>query len=311
MFRIRFHGRGGQGVKTASRILGSAFFLEGYRVQDAPRYGAERRGAPIFAYVRAGREPIDERGVIARPDLVVCVDDSLLRLPGSDVLEGVTAQTPMILVSQEEDSAWRERLKTGQSLIVISLARNGHENGASPHAVTCAGAAAALTGKIPAATLREAVRMELGHLGEEHLARNLESALSGYHRAAGHAGLVREGAPPEVAGYRRPRWILLENESAGTAAPIIYAAANSGGAQTGLWRTERPVINREACKHCWWVCATYCPDNALRVRDDGTPEIDYEHCKGCMICAAQCPSHAILTLAEPVSVGLSPEGGPA
>ena len=43
MYRIRFHGRGGQGMKTASRILGTAFFLSGYEVQDAPRYGAERR----------------------------------------------------------------------------------------------------------------------------------------------------------------------------------------------------------------------------------------------------------------------------
>ena len=59
MYRIRFHGRGGQGMKTASRILGSAFFQEGYEVQDAPRYGAERRGAPIFAYVRAARTRIN------------------------------------------------------------------------------------------------------------------------------------------------------------------------------------------------------------------------------------------------------------
>ena len=49
MFRIRFHGRGGQGMKTASRILGSAFFHAGYEVQDAPHYGAERRGAPVSA----------------------------------------------------------------------------------------------------------------------------------------------------------------------------------------------------------------------------------------------------------------------
>ena len=47
-------------MKTASRILGTALFLEGYEVQDAPRYGAERRGAPIFAYVRAAREPFLE-----------------------------------------------------------------------------------------------------------------------------------------------------------------------------------------------------------------------------------------------------------
>ena len=47
MFRIRFHGRGGEGMKTSSRILGTSFFLEGFQVQDAPRYGAERRGAPV------------------------------------------------------------------------------------------------------------------------------------------------------------------------------------------------------------------------------------------------------------------------
>jgi pyruvate ferredoxin oxidoreductase gamma subunit len=56
MYRIRFHARGGQGIKTAGRILGSALFLSGFEVQDAPRYGAERRGAPLFAYVRADRK---------------------------------------------------------------------------------------------------------------------------------------------------------------------------------------------------------------------------------------------------------------
>ena len=61
MFRIRFHGRGGQGMKTASRILGTAFFNAGYEVQDAPRYGAERRGAPIFAYVRAAKTVINNK----------------------------------------------------------------------------------------------------------------------------------------------------------------------------------------------------------------------------------------------------------
>ncbi len=68
MFRIRFHGRGGQGMKTASRVLGTALHREGFTVQDAPRYGAERRGAPVFAYVRANRRPIDERGAMPVPD---------------------------------------------------------------------------------------------------------------------------------------------------------------------------------------------------------------------------------------------------
>ena len=75
MLRIRFHGRGGQGMKTASRILGSAAFHAGYVVQDSPVYGAERRGAPMTAYTRMATAPIWECGEIARPDLVVVADD--------------------------------------------------------------------------------------------------------------------------------------------------------------------------------------------------------------------------------------------
>lgn len=67
MLRIRFHGRGGQGMKTASRIVGSAAFHAGLVVQDSPVYGAERRGAPMSAMTRTAHEPIRERGMIVRP----------------------------------------------------------------------------------------------------------------------------------------------------------------------------------------------------------------------------------------------------
>ena len=50
MYRIRFHGRGGQGMKTASQVLGTALFLAGVEAQDAPRYGAARRRGPIRSF---------------------------------------------------------------------------------------------------------------------------------------------------------------------------------------------------------------------------------------------------------------------
>src|SRR6266545_4837640 len=78
MLRIRFHGRGGQGMKTASRIVGTAAFWEGRYAQDSPIYGAERRGAPMVALTRIADEPILERGLIATPDLVVVADETLL-----------------------------------------------------------------------------------------------------------------------------------------------------------------------------------------------------------------------------------------
>ena len=64
MLRIRFHGRGGQGMKTANRILGAGALHAGCVVQDAPVYGAERRGAPMAAFTRIAHAPILERGAI-------------------------------------------------------------------------------------------------------------------------------------------------------------------------------------------------------------------------------------------------------
>ena len=68
--------------------------------------------------------------------------------------------------------------------------------------------------------------------------------------------------------------------------------------RTGLWRTMRPVIDHDRCNRCWWVCSTFCPDSAIQVNEEGYPEIDYDHCKGCLICAAKCPPHAIEAIAE-------------
>ncbi len=88
MIRIRFHGRGGHGVKTASRIVGTAAFLAGFQVQDSPVYGAERRGAAVVGFTRFGEEAILERGVIAHPDLIVVADETLLHDAAAGVLVG-------------------------------------------------------------------------------------------------------------------------------------------------------------------------------------------------------------------------------
>jgi pyruvate ferredoxin oxidoreductase gamma subunit len=77
------------------------------------------------------------------------------------------------------------------------------------------------------------------------------------------------------------------------AAPDVSRPASSELASTGTWRTLRPVIDYERCNRCSWVCSTLCPDSAIRVEADHTPRIDYDHCKGCMVCVAVCPPHAI------------------
>ncbi len=77
MLEIRFHGRGGHGVKTSAQILGRAAYLAGFKVQDFSMYGAERRGAPVTSFVRFDKDEIKTRGYIFEPDIVVVLDDSL------------------------------------------------------------------------------------------------------------------------------------------------------------------------------------------------------------------------------------------
>ena len=95
-----------------------------------------------------------------------------------------------------------------------------------------------------------------------------------------------------------PDWIEVPLDPVGVAAPDVFAAATSVAVRTGLWRTLRPVIDLARCHRCTWVCTTACPDGAIHVDATGAPVIDYDHCKGCMICVAQCPPHAIAAVPE-------------
>lgn len=299
MYRLRFHGRGGQGMKTAGRILGTAFFLEGFEVQDAPRYGAERRGAPIFAYVRASRSVINERGVIRRPDLVIVADDTLVLIPAADVLSGVTDHTVLLLSSAQPPEVWRERLNfSGLVLTLPAAAKLADLLELRFIGAACTGAAARLVGVISHNALAQAIRDELAPLGEAVIARNLEAALTAYDLMATHAGCVTEATESPADTYEKPKWIELPFDDARTSAPVIMAPATSEKVKTGLWRTMRPIIDYHRCHRCAWICSTLCPDGVISLNQEGYPQIDYEHCKGCLICMTSCPAHAIRAIPE-------------
>lgn len=78
MIEIRWHGRGGQGAKTAALLLADVAFTKGMYVQGFPEYGPERMGAPITAYNRIDEKPISIYSNIYDPDYVVVVDESLI-----------------------------------------------------------------------------------------------------------------------------------------------------------------------------------------------------------------------------------------
>jgi pyruvate ferredoxin oxidoreductase gamma subunit len=298
MYRIRFHGRGGQGMKTASRILGMAFFLEGFEVQDAPRYGAERRGAPIFAYVRASHQAINERGIIRNPDLVIVADETLVPMPVAEVLSGITDRTVLLINSSEKPEVWKERLAlTGPVLTLPSATEVEDVLELRFVGTACAGAAARLVGVISRSSLKQAIGNELAHLGEIIIARNFAKALEPYDLMAPHEGCVAAGGGISAVHYRKPDWVELPLEDAKVSAPAVFAPATSEKVKTGLWRTMRPVIDHSICSRCW-LCSTFCPEGGITIDEEGYPRIDYDHCKGCLVCMAQCPSHAIRSVPE-------------
>lgn len=95
LIEIRWHGRGGQGAKTACLLLADAAFNTGKYIQGFPEYGPERMGAPITAYNRIGNTPIRIHSNIYEPDYVVVVDDSLLE--AVDVTAGLKPDGAIVI----------------------------------------------------------------------------------------------------------------------------------------------------------------------------------------------------------------------
>lgn len=82
MLEIRIHGRGGQGNVMAAYLLASAAIDEGREAQAFPSFGAERRGAPVTAFVRIADKPIRRRCQVITPDFLIVQDPALLHVPG-------------------------------------------------------------------------------------------------------------------------------------------------------------------------------------------------------------------------------------
>ena len=92
---IRWHGRGGQGAKSAALMLADAAFMTGKHVQGFPEYGPERMGAPITAYNRISANPIRVHSNIYDPDYVVVVDETLLE--SVDVTRGLNPEGAIVI----------------------------------------------------------------------------------------------------------------------------------------------------------------------------------------------------------------------
>lgn len=290
MIEIRFHGRGGQGAKIASRILGHSGILAGLHAQDFALFGAERRGAPVVSFTRLSTETIDRRGDIERPDLLVVMDDSLLKEAPGQVYHGVYKTTPLI-VNADPHCFSAAGLPAADYHAIDMQALALEQIGRNFVSAIAAAMAAKQIDVIAIEQLAVALRSELGDFGlaPELIEKNLAAARIAHERTPllELSGLQSDDNEPSLAWQAVP--YLGGAQFAG---PTIRHRGSAALRQTGNWRSERPVIELSKCKRCF-LCYLYCPEAALHLDADNFPHVDYDHCKGCMICYEECPTDAI------------------
>ena len=290
MLRIRFHGRGGQGMKTASRILGSAAFQAGLIVQDSPVYGAERRGAPMVAFTRIARAPIRERGAIAQPDLVVVADDSLLTDPAAQPLAGCDETNTVLINSTKDEASLRSAADLTSRLLTADFTTLALETTQTLASLSTAlGVVAARLVGLTLADALAGLDEELSeHLEAQQKTTNLHLAQAAYTLASPWAP-VQEKISETVAPTQSLAEVTFDPPR--LAVPSIYAIGNSPERRTGNWRQFRPVLHPELCTRCW-ICFVRCPEAAISLDANDYPVVDYDECKGCLLCVHECPTRA-------------------
>ena len=160
---IRWHGRGGQGAKTASLLLADAAFNTGRYVQGFPEYGPERMGAPITAYNRISRERCTVHSNIYEPDYVVVVDETLLY--AVDVTKGLSEEGAVIVNSDKKPEELRGSLHGYQGKIcTVDAGRISEETlGKNFPNTPMLGAVVKVSGVIPEENFVKDMRQSVAH----------------------------------------------------------------------------------------------------------------------------------------------------
>ena len=99
MKEIRWHGRGGQGAVVAARVLATAFDKEGKAAMAFPKFGTERRGAPVMAFSGFDDKPIRQKTQLYHPDCLIVIDAQLMN--SVNIYDGIKTGTTLIINAAE------------------------------------------------------------------------------------------------------------------------------------------------------------------------------------------------------------------
>jgi pyruvate ferredoxin oxidoreductase gamma subunit len=178
MLEVRWHGRGGQGAVTASKVLAESAMSLGKQIQAFPEYGSERQGAPVKAFTRIADERIRQHNQVTTPDVVIVLDQTLL--DAVDVTEGLGEDGTILINTQSPPAEIRQKMNLkGRTLYTvdatgISLRNLGKAIPNTPMIGAFVGATKLLDPKLVAEDFRVKFR---GKFKEEIIDGNVQSIL--------------------------------------------------------------------------------------------------------------------------------------
>lgn len=275
-------GRGGQGVVLASQLLADTFARAGYWAQSFPEFKAERRGAPISAFLRWDeRAPIHRRYKVRECDVLVAIAAAP---PGPDLV-GLVRPGGQVILNRE--TRWRFSGSFEVARVPANEIARRHgvlsSEGRPMGNIAVLGACVRLLLPDGLECLEQAIEARMGGLA----GANVAAAREGFDRCIRQR--AREG---DQAVERMPAGPL------GPARPVFpISTTDSLANHTGSWSLDRPVLTVQ-CSACG-LCVPFCPEGALS-RQDGEIAVDYLYCKGCGICEEVCPVRDAVHMEEVV-----------
>lgn len=180
LIEVRWHGRGGQGAKTAAQFLAEAALDSGKFIQAFPEYGPERAGAPMRAYTRISDKVINIHSGVTSPDAVVVIDSTLLT---EEVLEGLPENGVLVVNTQESAADVRKKLNHHIGKVaVVDATKIALETIKTPMTNTpMLGALIKVVPIVPLEVVREKIKKKfLKKLGEKKTESNLEAIKRAY-----------------------------------------------------------------------------------------------------------------------------------
>ncbi len=285
---IRWHGRGGQGAVTSAELVALAAISEGKFAQAMPSFGPERRGAPVLAFNRIDNtRHIRVRAAVTQPDIVVVLDPGLLTI--IDVTAGLKQDGTLIINSTKDMKEVISEFGGPWKLAVVNATSIAREKLGVPIVnTTMIGALVKATGIIDLKSLEEPIKERFGARAQN----NIDACHKAYDEVL-LAEPVKAGVSPKRT-FQAEHLLSWDEILPGC---VVLEPGSAREYRTGDWKSQRPIYDYTKCIKCG-LCFLFCPEGCIRPRDDDYYEADLYYCKGCGICAKECPRYAINMVEE-------------